>query len=58
MKTALENDEGIMTKMYERGDGAGRKTKTVLWNHPGNDITGVIARADKVAGTFEKVMVT
>ena len=26
-----------------------------LWAHPGKDITGVIARAEKFAGTFEKV---
>ena len=27
----------------------------MLWNHPGNDITGLIARAEKVAGTAEQV---
>ncbi len=55
LKLALENDEGVMSQNYGRDDGAGKRTKVVLWNNPGNDITGVIARAEKVAGTFEKV---
>lgn len=53
--TALEHDEGVMKYNYGRDDGAGMRTKTVLWNQPGNDITGIIARSEKVAGTFEKV---
>ena len=55
LQTALEHDDGVMTKHYGRDDGAGRVSKTVLWNHPGNDITGIIARSEKFAGTFEKV---
>ncbi len=27
-----------------------------LWKHPGSDITGMIARAQKVAGTFEDLI--
>lgn len=27
-----------------------------VWSHPGKDITGMVARADKVAGTIEEVM--
>lgn len=56
LRLALENDEGVMTQHYGRDDGAGRRTKAVLWNHPGNDITGVVARTEKVAGTFEKLL--
>ena len=37
------------------GAGEGRETMFSLWNHPGNDITGMISRSEKVAGTFEKV---
>ena len=55
LKTALESDDGIISHRYGRNDGAGRKSKVALWNQPGNDITGVIARAEKMAGTFEKV---
>ncbi len=27
-----------------------------LWKHPGSDITGIIARAQKVAGTIEELL--
>jgi len=27
----------------------------VIWSHPGNDVTGMLARSEKVAGTCEKV---
>lgn len=56
LKTALESDEGVLTQAYQRDDGMGRTAKIVLWNHPGNDITGTVARTEKVAGTFEKVL--
>ena len=35
--------------------GEGRRTRLALWDDPADDITGVIARSEKVAGTFEKV---
>lgn len=55
LKEALEDDKGVISQVYSRDDGAGRRSKTVLWNNAGSDITGIIARAEKVAGTFEKV---
>lgn len=35
--------------------GAGRRTRLALWDDPADDVTGVIARSEKVAGTFQKV---
>ena len=35
--------------------GEGRRTRLALWDDPADDITGVIARSEKVASTFEKV---
>ena len=55
LKDALEHDEGVMSMNYGRSDGEGGRTKVVLWNQPGNDITGIVARSEKMAGTFEKV---
>ena len=52
----LHNDESVAKHSFERDDGIGRRTKYLAWNHPGNDITGVIARSEKVAGTFDKVV--
>eukprot|EP00058_Branchiostoma_floridae_P027471 XP_002612962.1 hypothetical protein BRAFLDRAFT_74747 [Branchiostoma floridae] len=55
MKEALESDEGIIRYAFSREDGEGGKSRMVLWNQPGNDITGAMARCEKVAGTMEKI---
>jgi len=36
-------------------DGEGRASRLVIWSHPGNDVTGMLARSQKVAGICEKV---
>ena len=55
LKDALEKDGGIMKHSYVVGDDSGRCNRMCLWNHPGDDITGMVARSEKVAGTMEKV---
>ena len=55
LKVALDRDDGIMQHAFDRNDGHGRISRQSLWNHPGNDITGMVGRCDKVAGTVEKV---
>ena len=55
LKNALEHDEGIMKHSYGRDDGEGGRTKVCLWHQPGDDITGIIGRSEKMAGTFEQV---
>lgn len=56
LKEALEKDDGIRKHAYELNDGHGRKSKLCLWNHPGNDITGMVARTEKIAGTSGKLL--
>ncbi|CAH1778742.1 unnamed protein product [Owenia fusiformis] len=56
LKGALESEDGVMKHVYGRDDGAGRKTKSVLWNQPGSDITGVASRTEKIAGTMEQLL--
>ena len=36
--------------------GSQRKTRLVLWAHPGNDITGMMARSEKMVTTSEILM--
>ena len=55
LKEALESDDGLMRHSFTRDDGHGRFSKLCLWNHPGNDITGMVGRCEKVAGTMEQV---
>ncbi|CAH1772695.1 unnamed protein product [Owenia fusiformis] len=55
LKEALEKDDGIKQHAYEIGDGGGGKVKLCIWSLPGQDITGMVARCDKIAGTMEKL---
>jgi hypothetical protein len=55
LKKTLENDSEVLKHSFGRDDGSGRISRMALWNHPGKDITGMVARAEKVAGTVEKV---
>ena len=52
MVTGVRPKSGIRT---QDPDGINNKTKRVIWNEPGNDITGMVARSQKIAGTAEKV---
>ncbi|XP_042208028.1 LOW QUALITY PROTEIN: L-proline trans-4-hydroxylase-like [Homarus americanus] len=56
VKAALENPDGVQRFAYTREDGKKRTNKIVLWNHPGHDITGVLAKTQRVAGTMEQLM--
>jgi ectoine hydroxylase-related dioxygenase (phytanoyl-CoA dioxygenase family) len=37
-------------------DAAGRRTNLSLWNHPGNDIYGMIARSERMVNDVEKLL--
>lgn len=36
-------------------DENGKASKLVIWKHPGNDVTGMLGRCEKVVSTCEKV---
>ena len=56
LKEELERDDGIMKYSYVVSDGHGRSCKQCQWNHPGNDITGMVGRCEKVADTMEQLL--
>ncbi|XP_064640082.1 L-proline trans-4-hydroxylase-like [Lineus longissimus] len=56
LKEAMEQDRDVLSNCFERDDGDGQKVKLSLWNEPGDDITGYLARSDKVAGTFDELL--
>lgn len=56
LQASLEQDDGILKHSYGVNDGRGRNSRLCLWNHPGNDITGMVGRCEKVACTMEKVL--
>ena len=55
LRSSLEGDSEILKYSYGVNDGHGRSCRMCLWNHPGKDITGMVSRCEKVAGTMEHV---
>ena len=55
LKPALESDEGVRQHAFSLDDGEGSQSKMCLWNHPGNDITGMIFKSKKMVDTAEQV---
>ncbi|WAR30856.1 hypothetical protein MAR_033398 [Mya arenaria] len=37
-------------------DGEGGEAHMILWQHPGNDVTGMVGRCEKVAGTCDMLL--
>ena len=58
MKRSVENEDGVIKHSYGRDDAHGRHTSITVWDHPGNDVTGALAKCNKVAGTMEQVSMT
>lgn len=56
LSRVLEIDGGIRDNAILLNDGHGRNSRLSVWSHPGKDITGMLARSDKVAGTIEEVI--
>ena len=52
VKQLLEQDEEIARHSYGRDDGHGRTSRMCLWHHPGEDITGMVDRCEKVVNTM------
>lgn len=43
--------------LFKVSDCQGREAKMTIWGHPGNDVSGMISRSEKVAGTCEQVCI-
>ncbi|CAI8030560.1 L-proline trans-4-hydroxylase [Geodia barretti] len=56
LRSSLEGDSEILKYSYGVNDGHGRSCRMCLWNHPGKDITGMVSRCEKVAGTMEHLL--
>ncbi|WAR30840.1 hypothetical protein MAR_033382 [Mya arenaria] len=41
---------------YGVADGEGGEAHMILWQHPGNDVTGMVGRCEKVAGTCDMLL--
>ena len=56
IKDCVEKSEDIKKYSYGREDSKGRMSKMCMWNYAGNDILGMVARSQKVAGTAQELM--
>ncbi|XP_042208029.1 L-proline trans-4-hydroxylase-like isoform X1 [Homarus americanus] len=56
VRRVVTGSEGVMRYAFGRHDGISRKTMQCLWNHPGHDLSGALARIKRVAGTMEELM--
>merc|ERR1712012_1006934 len=58
VEECLHGPESLSSETYSfgRADGDGRAAKMSLWNNPGNDTTGTVARMRKVADTAEALL--
>lgn len=45
----------MMKHSYVQSDGDKGEIRMILWNHPGDDYTGIMARCERVVDTCEKV---
>ncbi len=53
---AARGDEGVKGNAFGVDDRSGNPVKLTLWNHPGDDIYGVIGRCKRVVDTMEKLL--
>ncbi|CAL4104674.1 unnamed protein product, partial [Meganyctiphanes norvegica] len=55
VRHAVEHSKGIQKHAYGRSDGD-KSSRLCVWNHPGDDVTGMLVRSHMIAGTMEELM--
>jgi ectoine hydroxylase len=53
LQQAIALDEGINANMVRLADSQGGSTELALWNHPGDDLFGMVARSERLVGGAE-----
>jgi len=56
LQTACRQDAILQNHAMAVRDSQGRRTDLSLWNHPGDDIYGIIARSERVATSMEQLL--
>ncbi|XP_067662633.1 L-proline trans-4-hydroxylase-like isoform X1 [Haliotis asinina] len=56
VQECLEGSDAIMKHAYGVSDGEDRESKLCIWSHPGDDVTGMVGRCEKVVTTSEKLL--
>lgn len=53
---AIATDAGIAANKIQLDDSQGGATELALWNHPGDDLFGAVARSERIAGGAEMLL--
>ncbi len=56
LQAACRADSVLQAHAMQVMDAAGRRTNLSLWNHPGNDIYGMIARSERMVNAVEQLL--
>lgn len=56
MRRTIETDPAIRRNVLRIADSDGGATSLALWNHPGDDVFGAVARSERVAGGAERLL--
>ena len=56
LRAAIEGDEALRSRIYDRHDAAGKNTRMAIWNHPGDSVYGLAARSERVVDTMEDLL--
>ncbi|CAD5122259.1 DgyrCDS10704 [Dimorphilus gyrociliatus] len=46
----------ITSRAWDLADGEGRASRLVIWSHPGNDVTGMVARSRRLVESSERLL--
>lgn len=56
LREAARADQRMQQAAMDVKDTAGRKTNLSLWNHPGDDIYGAVARSERIVNAMEQLL--
>ena len=56
LRTAIEMDPAMRSRLYDRNDASGKSTRMATWNHPGESVYGLAARSRRVVETMEDLL--
>jgi len=56
LRAAIEQDPALRASLYDRTDAGGKATRMATWNHPGDSVYGLAARARRVVDTMEAML--
>jgi len=56
LRRAVDADAGLRANAVAVDDAQGGSTELALWNHPGDDLFGAIARCERIVGGMERLL--